>query len=681
MSMFIRETHCREHKNVYVEDKLLPRSHTKMKIRSEAGMAYITILFLLIIISSLGLAFLQKVGIGTAAIAARGSGMQAQYLAESAVNHAMWRLLNESDFPEEDDEYYMHSLSGGRYGYKVRRHTNTTFATVATVGAVGKNVVYQSYVLYISGWYDSKWRYRQKITISDNVTDTDLTNFPYAIIISDPANDLFMNSQVDGEDILFTDSKHTTKLDHEIEKYESFDGNEEWVAWVKIPLLSSTDPTEIYMYYGNSGVTTQENVTGVWSNGYEAVYHQHDDFLDSLGNHNGTNTNSADVTGPMADAQDFYPANGVDRIDLGNWSVSGSQLTIQAWIYSDDGYAQRWPRVITKATGTATEDHVWMMSLYPGTGSRHNRLRFRLKTGSNDSAGTTTLYGSNPDGYLTSTSWFLAAMTYDGNQMQIIRDGRDAGSVSKNGDMRENAWPVNIGTSSPGGGSTTASSWDGKIDEVRVSTVARSIDWIEAEYRNQGSPGTYESLGAEEDVRTYPTVILAANFDTDSEGFAYGDDTFRGTWEPVYAEGKYLASGGYAGGALGINLGGIDNSDRTGMSGGWQKTFNLAADSEILISFIYKMTLAANYESNEYGQVLVSVDGTLYGEGAGDYILQINGDGNGGSNDITGWHRFSMEVGTLSAGNHTIIIGVYNNLKTYNDESVDLLIDNVMITK
>jgi hypothetical protein len=45
--------------------------------------------------------------------------------------------------------YAMHSLAGGRYGYKIRRHTDTTFATIATVGAIGESVVNQSYVLYV----------------------------------------------------------------------------------------------------------------------------------------------------------------------------------------------------------------------------------------------------------------------------------------------------------------------------------------------------------------------------------------------------------------------------------------------------------------------------------------------------------------------------------------------------
>ena len=648
-------------------------------MREQAGFAFVIILFILILGSALSLAFLQKAGIGTSATVTRGISMQAQYLAETAANHAMWRLINESDFPASESTYYMHSLAAGRYGYKVRRNLNATFATIAAVGVVGDAVVHQSYVLYIKGWYDPDWLFRQKITISPNVTDANLTDFPYIIKIDDAANGLFLNAQVDGEDILFTDSTHTTKLEHEIETYESFEGDEVLMTWVKIPQLSSSASTEIYMYYGNHTASNQENPTAVWSNDYEAVYHLHDDYNDSLAAHDGNNNGSYDVTGQLADGQDFYPGNGVDYIDIGNWSVSGDQLTIQAWVKSDDNFAQNYARVIAKANDVYEQNQVWMMSLYSGT-VNNNRLRFRLKTGKKDSKDTTTLFGTNPYGYLPDAgNWYHVAMTYDGSQMQIIRDGNDAGSTGKSKKLRKNDWSINIGNS-PGNSSTSSSSWDGKIDEVRISSVARSLDWIAAEYRNQGNTGAYISEDAEESVGT-GAVVLEADFDKDEEGFVYTDDPFRGTAEPGYADSDYDKQGGYTAGALVVTLGGIDNSDIFGMSGGWEITFNLAADSEILLSFIYQLTMAAEYESDEYGQVLVSVDGALYGEGAGDYVVQVDGNGGGDDPDVTGWHRFSKKLGTLSAGDHTLIIGGYNNKKTYNDESVEILICDVIITK
>ena len=49
----------------------------------------------------------------------------------------------------DPNSYTMHSLGAGRYGYKIRWHTPTTFATVATIGVMGESVVQQSYVLYV----------------------------------------------------------------------------------------------------------------------------------------------------------------------------------------------------------------------------------------------------------------------------------------------------------------------------------------------------------------------------------------------------------------------------------------------------------------------------------------------------------------------------------------------------
>lgn len=123
--------------------------HFSSKSFSQSGLAYVAILVLLAIMSTLALAFLAKIGTLTLATTNRLAGMQANYLAESAANHALWRLLNDPGFPADQTVYYMHNLDGGRYGYKVRKPTRTTFATVATVGAAGAVETHQSYVQYL----------------------------------------------------------------------------------------------------------------------------------------------------------------------------------------------------------------------------------------------------------------------------------------------------------------------------------------------------------------------------------------------------------------------------------------------------------------------------------------------------------------------------------------------------
>ena len=44
---------------------------------------------------------------------------------------------------------------------------------------------------------------------------------------------------------------------------------------------------------------------------------------------------------------------------------------------------------------------------------------------------------------------------------------------------------------------TSGQEWNGYEDEVRISNVARSADWIKTEYNNQSSPSTFYSLSAE----------------------------------------------------------------------------------------------------------------------------------------------------------------------------------------
>ena len=175
-----------------------------------------------------------------------------------------------------------------------------------------------------------------------------------------------------------------------------------------------------------------------------------------------------------------------------------------------------------------------------------------------------------------------------------------------------------------------------------------------------------------------PTGSFEAHFDVDDEGFRYQDDAFRGTNAPAYASGAYSAGGGFSGGGLGVTLGGIDGADINGMSGGWERQFNLTQAQNVSISVRYNLTLAANYESNELGQALLSIDGSLVGVGSNDYLAQIAGDGNGGSPTTTGWVQVDLDLGTLSSGLHTLVVGGFNNLKTFDDESTTVFIDDIV---
>ncbi len=67
--------------------------------RHKSGLVLFWVLFFVLAASVLAIAFVRRSGTSRTAVAARESGMQAQYLAESAANHALWRLVGEAGFP------------------------------------------------------------------------------------------------------------------------------------------------------------------------------------------------------------------------------------------------------------------------------------------------------------------------------------------------------------------------------------------------------------------------------------------------------------------------------------------------------------------------------------------------------------------------------------------------------
>jgi hypothetical protein len=172
-------------------------------------------------------------------------------------------------------------------------------------------------------------------------------------------------------------------------------------------------------------------------------------------------------------------------------------------------------------------------------------------------------------------------------------------------------------------------------------------------------------------------VLLEAHFTTGPDGFTYADDTFRATAQPAYASGARIASGGFSGGALRVSLGGVNETDIIGMSGGWTISFTLPEAQEVGLSFRYRLTQTRDYESDERSEFLASVDGTLLG--ASGVIAQVVGNGNGGSSITTGFQLFQQGLGVLPAGTHTLVLGGFNSQKTTASESTELIVDDVLV--
>lgn len=174
-------------------------------------------------------------------------------------------------------------------------------------------------------------------------------------------------------------------------------------------------------------------------------------------------------------------------------------------------------------------------------------------------------------------------------------------------------------------------------------------------------------------------LLFEARFDEGTDMFVYVDDAFRNTREPQYAQGTRHPQKGFAGGGLKVQLGGLDHHDILGMSGGWRRRITLTEDHRGTLSFRYHMTQARGYEEDEFSEVLLSVDDQLIGIDGRDMIARITGNGNGGPPQTTGWIPVTIPIGMLRAGAHHITIGTFNNKKTYQTETTELLIDDVEI--
>ena len=343
-------------------------------------------------------------------------------------------------------------------------------------------------------WYCG-WAYRKNITIINTQVVGSLTNFP--VLISLPSDsDLQAHAQGNGNDILFTDSSGTAKLNHEIESYTSSTGA--LIAWVNVPSLSSSANTTIYMYYGNPSAPSQQNPSGVWDTGYRAVWHLEEvgvggagEFRDSTSNGNNGQGGNGGGTNPPTRAngkigygQSFASANNqfIQVPDSASLQITGP-LTIEAWIngnsWADSGGGNK--SIVGRQFGTKTQD-AYKMAVWPNAGASSTPYGFLTS-------------GSVSGNTVTKGNWYDIALAMN-SSAYLYRNGAYVANAASSISIDSNK--VVIGGEETGGGTTVNQLFDGTIDEVRISNVARSDNWIATEYNNENSPGSFSHLNASE---------------------------------------------------------------------------------------------------------------------------------------------------------------------------------------
>ena len=196
------------------------------------------------------------------------------------------------------------------------------------------------------GWYvNSCWQYRKKLTLDASLVEADLTDFPVLISFTGDS-DLADGAQSDFDDILFTSADGTTKLSHEIEAYDSANGD--ITAWVKIPSLSSSSDTDIYMYYGCGTACNQQNAAEVWSNNYAGVWH----LKEATGTQSNDSTSYANHGTPSSPEP---PTQDTGQIDAGLYFDDGGDPERNVLVTDDDDSLDL-PAAMTVSAWVKTSD-------------------------------------------------------------------------------------------------------------------------------------------------------------------------------------------------------------------------------------------------------------------------------------------------------------------------------------
>ena len=349
------------------------------------------------------------------------------------------------------------------------------------------------------------YHHRKQLTISHDSIATELVDFPVLIDIYD--TDLRTDVRADGRDIAFAIGEET--LTHEIELFDqTYNGTHaHLVAWVKVPVLSASSDTVISMYYGNSIAPIVYDSGPVWDSGYLGVWHLDesgtgapDEYRDSSlyqnhgqGGEGNTSFVPTQTLGKIGFGQDFNNLDGYyDLIDCGDsplWNIDGYQITLEAWIQHD----------ITPNT------HVYGIMNHKGWYDGYSLFinyggGSTLKPTFNLPGETHQLVGAND---VTGGTWHHIAATYDGSLMRIYVDGvQDPNVLAKTDAILPSAFEQGfwIGHGDQPKDKVWSAEWDGQIDEVRISDVVRSADWVHTEFNNQYDPSGFYSVSGEETV-------------------------------------------------------------------------------------------------------------------------------------------------------------------------------------
>jgi hypothetical protein len=309
------------------------------------------------------------------------------------------------------------------------------------------------------------WEYTGEFTV---LTTPDGANLPEGVQVEEFPLLLrlfrdgfdFSQAKPDGADVRFT-TMEGEMLAYQIEEWDAKGGLAS--VWVRVPLIKGNDRLPLRMHWGKPDAASASDGSAVFNaaNGYLSVWHLGASVRDEVGTLDSQDVGTMLTAGVIGQARHFAEGAKIlcgDKINA--YPAESAPHTTELWFRSKRSNVNFIGWGVQKQQGKV------VMQL---RGPPHISMDCWFSDGNVKSEGQVPL-----------DQWHHAAFAYESGNARIYVNGVLAGKGGR-------GTPLNVRrpASLSLGGWSGDFNFHGDLDEVRVSKVTRSADWVKLQYENQ----------------------------------------------------------------------------------------------------------------------------------------------------------------------------------------------------